>query len=51
MTAIDSAGALAPAIGAKRIGSFSPKRRQNASARDWTDGIFVSGRKKMMQNI
>jgi hypothetical protein len=42
ITAIESEGALAPAIGANRIGSFSPKRRQNASARDRTDGIFIS---------
>ena len=29
MTAIDSAGALAPAMGARRIGVFSPNRWQN----------------------
>src|SRR3954467_7922955 len=33
-TAIESDGGQAPAIGASRIGTFSPKRSQNAAVRD-----------------
>ena len=40
MTAIDKDGAEAPAIGASRIGSCKPKRRQKASARDWSRDIL-----------
>jgi hypothetical protein len=47
MTAIDSEGALAPAIGANRIGSFSPKRRQNDSARDWTAVMGAPSQKEV----
>src|SRR4030081_51094 len=35
-TAMDSAGALAPAIGAKRIGTRKPNRSQNALVRSLT---------------
>ncbi len=42
ITAIDKAGAEAPAIGASRIGSFRPKRAQNCSARDKTEDMLGS---------
>src|SRR3954466_7933880 len=32
-TAMDNDGALAPAIGARRIGTWMPKRRQNSAVR------------------
>src|SRR5262249_57070757 len=43
MTAIDSDGALAPAIGAKRIGTCMPKRLQNAAERSLKDiGLLLT---------
>jgi hypothetical protein len=40
-TAIESDGGQAPAIGASRIGTFSPKRSQNAAVRDNDETMLI----------